>query len=73
MTMLMLNLQDEEAWPSSSVAQNGLAGSAHANGEGPRFANPLKSLQAQWSTKATRLFWELQAMWCNDESLSHFL
>ena len=31
--MLMLTLQDEEGWPSSSGAQNGSAGSAHANGE----------------------------------------
>ena len=56
--MLMFNLQDEEAWPSSSVAQNGSAGSAHANGEGLCFANPLKLLQAQLSTEATWLFWK---------------
>ena len=73
MAMLMLNLQDEEAWPSSSVAQNGSTGSAHANGEGPCFANPLKLLQAQCATEATCFFWEVQARRCDDKSLVYFL
>ncbi|CAK0785880.1 hypothetical protein CVIRNUC_009093 [Coccomyxa viridis] len=43
--------EDEEAWPSSSVAQNGLAGSAHANGgkQKEHFAFERKQLgQQRW-------------------------
>ena len=47
--MLMLTLQDEEAWPSSSVVQNGSAGSAHANGEAP--CRPFKLQNALGTLK----------------------